>query len=325
MKSFEKNFFNLLAKELKFFMKNYYSKFHNKNKWVGLLDFDEYVISVIVTKESDEKRDFQEVKDYLSKELNKPFSLNLIVLTYEEYRDYSENEYNKVVFSLSEKKILYCSENSKAFIPILDYITNTQNNKKIGFNFKKYKITYTIIAINTLIYILEVIKSRNLLNIDIYTLVNMGAKVNILINNGEFYRLITSTFLHGGIIHIFFNMSALKIMGKEVELIYGGKRYLLIYFLSALGGSITSYFSSSNGVSVGASGAIFGLLGAMLIFGFNEREKIGKRYVKGIFETIILNVIIGITIPNIDIFAHLGGLLVGVVTTFLLSRRKNPN
>ncbi|MDZ7548775.1 rhomboid family intramembrane serine protease, partial [Clostridium perfringens] len=132
------------------------------------------------------------------------------------------------------------------------------------------------------------------------------------------YRLLTSAFLHGGIIHIFFNMSALNIIGREVEAVYGSKRYILIYFISALGGSVFSYLFSPNIPSVGASGAIFGLLGAMLILGLKERDKIGKQYVKNILETICLNVIIGITIPNIDNLAHLGGLVIGALASFIL-------
>lgn len=149
-------------------------------------------------------------------------------------------------------------------------------------------------------------------NIDIYTLVEMGAKYNILIENGEFYRLITAGFLHGGIMHLFFNMSALNIIGKEVEEVYGTKKYILIYVFSLLGASVFSYLFS-KGISVGASGAIFGLLGAMLIFGFKNKKKIGKLYIKNIIETILLNILIGITIPNIDNFAHMGGLVLGLI------------
>ncbi len=321
MEKFEKVFFNLLTKELKFFMRDYHSNFHNKNKWIGLLDLEETVVAVIVVKDSDEEVDLNEAREYLSKSLDKSFILNLIILTSEEYISYGESNYNKLIFSLRERKVLYCSEGSRAFIPILDYIANIDSKRKISF--KEYKVTYTIIIVNILLYLIEVIKSRNLIDIDIYTLIQMGAKVNVLINSGEVYRLVTSVFLHGGIMHIFFNMSALNIIGREVEALYGSKRYILIYFISALGGSLFSYLFSPNSVSVGASGAIFGLLGAMLIFGLKEKEKIGKRYVKNILETIGLNVLIGLTIPNIDNLAHLGGLVIGALASFILFKKKN--
>lgn len=321
MEKFEKVFFNSITKELKFFMRDYYSNYHNKNKWIGLLDLDEVMVGVIVVKDSDEEVDFNEAREYLAKSLNKPFILNLIILTSGEYINYGESNYNKLIFSLKERKIIYCSNGSKAFIPIIDYIVNIDSKRRISF--KEYKVTYTIIILNILLYLIEVIKSRNLIDIDIYTLIKMGAKVNVLINSGEIYRLLTSAFLHGGIIHIFFNMSALNIIGREVEAVYGSKRYIAIYVISALGGSVFSYLFKPNSISVGASGAIFGLLGAMLIFGLKERDKIGKQYMKNILETIGLNVIIGITIPNIDNFAHLGGLILGAITSFILFKKKN--
>lgn len=318
MKNFEKIFFGLLTKELNFFMRSYYSEFHKEERWIGLVDLDEVVVSVVVSYDMNEEVDFNEVKDYLLKSLNKRFVVNLIILTSEEYINYNENNYyNKLIFSVKDKKILYFSEGSKAFIPIINYMINENNNKK-KINFRKYKVTYTIIILNILMYLIEIIKSRNLIDINIYTLIQMGAKVNILINRGEIYRLITSTFLHGGIIHILFNMSALNIIGKEVEYIYGSKKYILIYILSALSGSLFSYLFNPNSVSVGASGAIFGLLGAMLVFGLKEKDKIGKQYAKNILETLAINVIIGITISNIDNYAHLGGLIMGAISALIL-------
>lgn len=317
MKNFEKIFFGLLTKELNFFMRSYYSEFHKEERWIGLIDLNEVVVSVVVSNDMNEEVDFNEAKEYLLKSLNKRFVVNLIILASEEYINYNENNYyNKLIFSVKDKKILYSSEGSKAFIPIINYMINENNKKKI--NFKKYKVTYTIINLNILVYLIEIIKSRNLIDINIYTLIQMGAKVNILINRGEIYRLITSTFLHGGIMHILFNMSALNIIGKEVEYIYGSKKYILIYILSALSGSLFSYLFNPNSVSVGASGAIFGLLGAMLVFGLKEKNKIGKQYVKNILETLAINVIIGITISNIDNYAHLGGLIMGVISALIL-------
>lgn len=325
MKNFEKIFFGLLTKELNFFMRSYYSEFHKEERWIGLIDLNEVVVSVVVSNDMNEEVDFNEAKEYLLKSLNKRFVVNLIILASEEYINYNENNYyNKLIFSVKDKKILYSSEGSKAFIPIINYMINennnmiNENNKKKKINFRKYKVTYTIIILNVLMYLIESIKSRNLIDINIYTLIQMGAKVNILINRGEIYRLITSTFLHGGIMHILFNMSALNIIGKEVEYIYGSKKYILIYILSALSGSLFSYLFNPNSVSVGASGAIFGLLGAMLVFGLKEKNKIGKQYVKNILETLAINVIIGITISNIDNYAHLGGLIMGALSALIL-------
>ncbi|WP_288221889.1 rhomboid family intramembrane serine protease [uncultured Clostridium sp.] len=319
MEKFEKVFFNILTKEMNFFMRDYYSSYNEKNKWIGLLDIEDTYVAVLIVKDSEEQIIFNEVKEYLSNNLNKPFIINLIVLASGEYLSYGENFYNKLVFSLKERNVIYCSEGSKAFLPVIDYIVKMDGKKTRNFN--EYKYTYSIILINIVIFLIEAIKSRNFIDIDIYTLAEMGAKINILINYGEFYRLIIAAFLHGGLIHIFFNMSALNIIGKEVESVYGGKKLLLIYFLSAVGGNIFSYIFKPNSISVGASGAIFGLLGAMLVFGLKERHKIGREYTKNILKTIILNVIIGLTIPSIDNFAHLGGLVIGALVSFILFKK----
>lgn len=321
LEKFEKVFFNILTKEMNFFMRDYYSDYHKKDKWLGLLDIDNAYVAVLVVKDSEEEILYEEARKYLSNSLDKPFIINLVVLASGDYLSYEENKYNKLVFSLRDRKVIYCSKGSKAFIPVIDYMLKVDSKKATSF--KEYKFTYSIIILNIVIYLFEVIKARSLIDIDIYTLAEMGAKINLLINHGEFYRLITAAFLHGGLIHIFFNMSALNIIGKEVEIVYGGKRFLAIYFVSALGGNIFSYLFKPNSISVGASGAIFGLLGAMLVFGLKERRRIGKQYAKNILETIGLNVIIGLTISNIDNFAHFGGLILGAIMGFLLFNKKN--
>lgn len=320
MEKFEKVFFNLLTKEMKFFMRDYHSKFYDENKWIGILDISNAYVAVLVVKNSEEDIIFNEVKEYLATTLEKPFIINLVVLASEDYLSYSDNQYNKLIVSVKDKNIIYCSEGSKAFLPIINYIVEKDERKVRGF--KEYKFTYSIIIINICIFLLEVLKSGSLIEIDIYTLIKMGAKFNELINYGEVYRFITAAFLHGGLIHIFFNMSALNIIGKEVETVYGGKKMIIIYLLSAIGGNVFSYLFNSIGISVGASGAIFGLLGAMLAFGIKERHRIGKKYIKNIIETIGLNVIIGIAIPNIDNFAHLGGLFIGSLSALVLFSKR---
>lgn len=317
LEKFEKVFFNLLTKEMKFFMRDYYSNYNKKEKWLGLLDIDNAYVAVLVVKDSEEEIIYNEAKEYLSNSLDKPFIINLVILASGDYLSYGQNYYNKLVFSLKDRNIVYCSEGAKAFIPVIDYMLKVDSRKSKSF--KDYKFTYSLIILNIVIYLLEVIKARSLIDIDIYTLIEMGAKFNILINHGEFYRLMTAAFLHGGLIHIFFNMSALNIIGKEVETVYGGKRFLLIYFISALGGNIFSYLFKPYSISVGASGAIFGLLGAMLVFGVKEKHRIGKEYAKNILQTIGLNAIIGLTIPNIDNFAHFGGLILGAIIGFVFS------
>jgi rhomboid protease GluP len=183
------------------------------------------------------------------------------------------------------------------------------------------KVTYTLIGINILIYIITAIMSRNIFDSNTYVLIILGAKVNELINYGQVWRLLTCAFLHGGIMHLAFNMYSLKIIGSEIEYIFGRKKYLIIYLMASVGGSIFSYIFSPYSISVGASGAIFGLLGAMLVFGIKHRNKIGKGYMMNIIQVIGINIFIGITLSNIDNFGHIGGLIVGGITALLVKSK----
>lgn len=178
-------------------------------------------------------------------------------------------------------------------------------------------LTYILIAINVVAFIITATLSGNFIDSNINVLVFLGAKVNSLISAGEYYRLITCMFLHGGIIHIGLNMYSLYIVGPLVEKVYGKVRFLIIYFVA---GILASYFSFlfSPSISIGASGAIFGLLGACLIFALKMKDRIGKGFMINIVSVIVINLMIGFSIANVDNFGHLGGLTGGTITSYLL-------
>ena len=117
-------------------------------------------------------------------------------------------------------------------------------------------------------------------------------------------------------------MYALKIIGSEVEYVYGKVKYIFIYLISALGGSIFSYLFNADSISVGASGAIFGLLGAMIVFGIRHKNKIGKAYIMNLFKVLLINIFIGVTLSNIDNGAHIGGLIFGGTSALLIRDKK---
>jgi len=124
---------------------------------------------------------------------------------------------------------------------------------------------------------------------------------------GEYYRLLTAAFLHGSILHIAFNMWVLYALGPQLEAALGRIRFITLYLVAALGGTVVSYtFSTPNVPSVGASGAIFGLMGATLVLGHALRQE-----VTSVLVFIGINIAIGFVVPNIDWRAHLGGLVVG--------------
>lgn len=316
MDKFEKVFFNLLSKEEGFYMKDYYSKYSNMNKWIGILDLGEAIYAVIVTKDSEEAINYSEANEFLSGAFNKPHSLNIVIITNNEYIGIEGiSSENRLIFSLRDREVSYCSKSCIPLKRIIENIVKMDTAPKESI--KKYKTTYTLIVLNILIYLISAIIARNLFEIDIYTLVHMGAKVNPLIEEGQFWRFITAAFLHGGLIHIVFNMMALKVIGVQVEQIYGWKKYLLIYFSAAMGGSILSYMLSPKSISVGASGAVFGLLGAMLVFGFRKKDIIGKSFVLNIIQVIALNIVIGLSVPSIDNWGHIGGLILGGITALI--------
>ena len=133
--------------------------------------------------------------------------------------------------------------------------------------------------------------------------------------NGQWWRLLTATFLHASIMHILFNMYALLVLGASLERVLGPARFAAIYFMSALGGSVAAlWFSDLNTISVGASGAIFGLMTATIVVGRSMHIDTSQ-----IMFWLILNVVIGFLAPGIDWRAHLGGALVGALTARALT------
>ena len=135
-----------------------------------------------------------------------------------------------------------------------------------------------------------------------------------LVTSGEWWRLISAGFLHGSIIHLLFNVYILWVIGSQLESIVGNVKFIIIYFVSLLGGSVASYlFSPFGSYSIGASGAIFGLMGAMLVVGRKRNLDISQ-----ITTLVAINVVIGFVLSGIDWRAHLGGLAAGAFIAWVL-------
>jgi rhomboid protease GluP len=156
-----------------------------------------------------------------------------------------------------------------------------------------------------------------LVGIDINSL---GWKDNFAIRNGQWYRLITSIFLHGGIVHLLLNMASLYNLAPLSTRLFGmfgqngNVAFLTIFFVSGLMGSLASYYFS-QAYSLGASGAIFGLIGALLAISYFK--KLPELY-QSILSVTVINLALGFTFPNIDNYAHIGGLVGGFLTACLL-------
>jgi len=149
-------------------------------------------------------------------------------------------------------------------------------------------------------------------------LLRLGAKYGPLIAYGEWQRLVICIFLHGNLWHLLFNSYALYQLGHLVEGIFGQRKFLGIYFLCGLSGSVFSYFLNYQQVGVGASGAIFGLAGALFAGGMKHRNTPLNRLALNILPFIIINLVIGLAVPTIDNAAHIGGLLCGMLLGWLL-------
>ena len=175
-------------------------------------------------------------------------------------------------------------------------------------------VTYSIIGITVICYVLQLV-SQSVYGTDV--LVLYGARINEAILAGELWRFLTPALLHGSLPHIAFNMYALLSFGTGLERHFGHGRFLLLYLLGAFAGNVAS-FLFSNGYSVGASTAIFGLLGAEAVFLIQNRKVFAGRFRSAIGNIIFIaaiNLFIIGSLPGIDNWGHIGGLLGGLMFT----------
>lgn len=279
------------------------------------------IIFLDYTKEFNQETLFTNLRDILNCNKLQLVKIN-IVKKDEIFQDKNEFMYEEdaITFDYTSNKLLAygyeCEETAQELVNLINYYDSKRNEEKN--NKSKPWVTYTLICINVIMYAITAFLSGSIIDSDINVLVLLGAKVNELIATGEYYRLITSMFLHGGLLHLVLNMYALNSIGPLIEKIYGRSKYIFIYFISGIASSLLSYILSDS-VSIGASGAIFGLLGTTLVFAVTMRKNAGKDFLKNIASVIIINLFIGFTMSNIDNFGHIGGLLGGAITAIILN------
>lgn len=175
-------------------------------------------------------------------------------------------------------------------------------------------------------------------------LIKYGAKVNSYINGQhQWWRFVTPIFLHGGLPHLLMNMYGLWVIGPYVEKLYGSAKFVVFWVLTGIAGVVASYlsvqpgihnagpigrffFKSHDAISVGASGALFGLIGVLFVFGIKFRHELPEGFKRafgtGMLPTILLNVFIGYMIPVIDNAAHMGGLVMGALLALIVSYQR---
>ena len=216
------------------------------------------------------------------------------------------------------KDTKFDEEGVNLYMKITDDIAhkNEENGKKAEeiFAVRKPYVTYALLAINILLFIIMVFVSGDgVYGFQTETLVKFGGNVKSLVLNGEYWRLIASAFLHDGFLHLICNMYALYVLGIQLENFFGKTRFAIIYLFSAITGNLLSLvFADPNVVSIGASGAIFGLFGSLLYFGYYYRVYLGTVLRTQIVPVILINLLFGIVTPGIDNAAHIGGLIGGI-------------
>jgi len=179
---------------------------------------------------------------------------------------------------------------------------------------KNMPMTYFIVAANILVFI--ILHLTNVL-IEDQWFINIFAKHTPSISMGhEYYRLFTAIFTHEEIPHLLFNCMAIIILGKPVETIFGKWKFLIIFIVSGLFGSLSSFvFNEAIIRSIGASGGVFGVFGVHLYLFMKNKKTYLSIFGKDIFQLLIINVVIGFVLPNIDFFGHFGGILGGFLAT----------
>ena len=180
--------------------------------------------------------------------------------------------------------------------------------------------TIILIAINAIVYMITASQGGGI-NLPGGALFSDWALQGLAVSEGDWWRLVTAMFLHGSLLHLMFNMLALYWLGTIIEQALGTPRFLLVYFVSGLAGSTGAlWMSSALAVTVGASGAIFGLIGALLILEYLSTGSLfGQAAV-----LILVNMALTFAVPGISIGGHLGGLVGGIVATYALMRYPVP-
>jgi rhomboid protease GluP len=283
---------------------------HNREQ----LEFDLYKTQSLVKRIKKKTFSFKLKTLSIFLDLNEGVTLensdNIDCVNVVDEEDIAKNENIKGVFPDIKSKLRFSEDGLNLFVKITDDINKAtekeaKKNEDI-FSEKKPYVTYTIIAINVLVFLFNILYGLD-------TVGTYGGLYAPLVRGGEIYRLITSNFIHANIVHLLLNMYALYVLGSQIEGFFGSLKYSIVYLVSGIFGSLLSMAFLGENWSIGASGAIFGLFGALLYFGYHYRVYLGTTLKTQIIPVILLNLLIGFSISGIDQFAHFGGLAGGIM------------
>jgi len=187
--------------------------------------------------------------------------------------------------------------------------------KKLINLYQRSKVTFIFLTIMIGYYIFMTLNGGTT---NIESLLKYGAFFPpFIVEYNEYYRFITSIFIHIGISHIFFNSYSLYIFGPQIERLLGGRKYLLFFLLTGIGGNILTFIFNFESISAGASGSLFGLFGAFLYLVHRHPQMITRAGRKNILSLLGINLVLTILVPSISITAHLGGLIIGYLLSYI--------
>ena len=241
---------------------------------------------------------------------------NLFWVRAKDEKDLEKSPIIKKKFPDLPKKLIYNEKGVELFMKITKDINkhNQEDSKKVEKVFKpKFPtITYAILAINIIVFVIPLLYGQS------EAMVAQFCVHGPSIRYGHYYRLFTGIFLHGSILHLIFNSYALYVIGSQIESFLGKFKFLIIYLAGGLMGSLFSITFNGNMASIGASGAIFGLMGALVYFGYHYRVYLGNVIKSQIIPLIVFNLVLGFVMSGVDNSAHIGGLIGGTLATISL-------
>lgn len=288
---------------------------HNKEQ----LDFDKFKLSRIVKQVKRKTLSFKVKVLSIYTDIEDEKILNKDDVLVEKEKDINNPKLISAFPDIVEKTNRK-EDGLEYFIKVTDNINKkNESRSKMAekiFSYKVPIVTYIIMAICIVLFIMMEVFSGGSTNGS--TLLKYGANLDVLVKEGEYYRLFTCMFLHIGIMHLACNMYSLYVVGREVESLFGKIKYIIIYVLSGIFGSIMSIAFTHNTISAGASGAIFGLLGALLYFGIHYRTYLGDAIKRSVIPIIVINLLIGFFSEGIDLAAYIGGLVGGVLVAMMV-------
>ena len=241
---------------------------------------------------------------------------NILNINVHDEKELGKNDKITKIFPDLKKKMVYNEKGVELFVKITSDINkhNREDAVKVEKVFKsKFPyVTYLLIAMCIIFYLVPIVFGEYEYVLEAFCIHGPSIKA------GQYYRLLTGMFLHANIFHLLFNCYALYVIGKQLESFLGKIKFSIIYLFSGVMGALFSCVFFGEVPSIGASGAIFGLMGSLLYFGYHYRVYLGNVMKSQIIPLIVVNLALGFILPNIDNAAHIGGLIGGGMITMAL-------